>query len=509
MNDDGGYILAMMGMLMIPLVVMAAFAVDLGAWYASASKLQRTADAASLAGVVYLPNQGSAEAAAQAVLTANGYTGPVSYAYPNNNQMQVRLQQAGRQYLSKIVFNGITLKRDATAEFNKPVPLGSPANSFGNVPGSVAAGIWGAINGPYTGHNQGDAFTTKCLGTTSGGSTTYTPTSTCDNLSNPNGAQNPDYKPDGYLYAVDVPASRIGSPMTVQVFDPIGKSGGPASDQVTGTFTTEFQLFDSDGSDVTVSLAQPFNNVNCTGGGPGRLEVASNVADDSPYRTWYTLCTFTPTKSGIHPLRVKSSNIPGVTDNGAGVNDFSLRATFASSGAQATVYALNDMSIYSPSANAPTESGNTISRFYLANIGAEHAGKTLVVDLFDPGDGSCNSPCTGFTLQFRGPPGGAPNAVPGDSGASTACNYNSTPSSTIGPATPSTSSTCTITTKNPGGGGGIYDNAYLRVRIQLPTTYNCTTDCWWSVKYNYSTGSSTDRTVWRIQVIGDPVHLVD
>ncbi|HET8896063.1 MAG TPA: pilus assembly protein TadG-related protein, partial [Protaetiibacter sp.] len=52
---DGGYVIALTAMLMLPLMAFTGLAVDLGAWYARAAQIQRTTDAASLAGVAFLP----------------------------------------------------------------------------------------------------------------------------------------------------------------------------------------------------------------------------------------------------------------------------------------------------------------------------------------------------------------------------------------------------------------------------------------------------------------------
>ena len=61
---------------------------------------------------------------------------------------------------------------------------------------------------------------------------------------------------------------------------------------------------------------------------------------------------------------------------------------------------------------------------------------------------------------------------------------------------------------NAGSSSGIYNNGWLRVQIDIPTGYTCSADCWWTVKYDFGTGSSpTDRTVWVVNVLGDPVHL--
>jgi hypothetical protein len=577
---DGGYAIAMTALLIIPMMVATAFSVDYGAWLAQGARMQRAADAASMAGVVWLPNKTKADTEARNVLTANGYittggSANATVAFPtlsDQTKYRVELSQGTQRYFSRLFVSNMTMKRSATAEYNKPVPLGSPANKFGNDingwssttppscidPKAGCAGtqpqLWAAIQGPYTRHQDGDAFATKCAGDT-------TTASTCNN---PAPAQNTDYRTSGYLYGVDVPASLVGTPITVQVYDaihcidsnsstyggrqcystsqttqPDGTStndGGTTtvprwtvesnrprqwnnmvgeSRQTNDYMNTEFELFDSDGSDLTVSTDASLSmSGKCSAGPPspatgsGRLVVphtaAANTTTGRTWKNnyknlWATLCTFTPTKSGIHPLRVKSSAIPGYSDIGGGYNAYSLRATTASA-TKPKIYGIDDMSIW----NNATSS---LAKFYLAEIGPEHAGKKLVLDMYDPGDGSGSS---AFTMQFRTPPGGAPAAVPGNSSGTTSCKYNGTKSATIGAGTlSSTSSTCTITTKPANSSDGVYNNGWLRVEITLPTTYTCSTDCWWSVWYNFGTGSPTDRTVWKISVVGDPVHLVE
>jgi Flp pilus assembly protein TadG len=528
---DDGYVLILTTLMLVPLLVLTAFAVDLGAWYAQSSKMQRAVDNAALAAVVWMPDHTKATSAAAQVLTENGYSGSYAVTFPTERQVKVTIGRGTSQYFSKLVMSAPTLNRAATAEFNKAIPLGSPANTFGTDPGNVAnpttcntatagavcSGLWGAINGPYTAHQQGDPYTTKCAGNTN-----YNP-ATCDKAVSstyPTGAENTSYQPDGYMYAIDIPAALVGQQVTVQVYDAIAYDNTASMNNFEGdsvacysggggnctapTFNTQFELFKSDGSDLSVSTDASLSmNNNCTAG-PGKKVVSSNDPTPATYKNaWYTLCTFTPTVAGIHPLVVKSSNIPGYTDSGGGTNQFSTRATTAVA-TKPSVYAINDMSVYTPGANSTSNS----SLFYLANISSEYAGKSLVVDLFDPGDGSCGGGCTGFTMQFRPPPGGAPAAVPASSAGSTACNYNATGSSTIGPATPNTSANCTITTLNGGSSSGIYNDKWLRVTISIPSNYTCSTDCWWTVKYNFSSGSSTDRTVWTVTLLGDPVHLV-
>lgn len=586
MRGDQGLALILTALLLVPLMALTALAVDIGFWYAQAARIQRASDLASMAAVVHLPNTTAAKTAMDKTLTQNGFTicgygngnctGPHPQVRVISNgpigagltQYQVVLKQNASRFFSRVLqTTQQTLQRAATAEYNKPVPMGSPNYSFGNnLPGAAAsptcinptaacAGglggqpqLWAAIQSPYEAFQNGDPYATKCAGNTES-------VSTCSVPANPNGAENALYRTTGYLWAVDVPASLVGTPITVQFYDAVhcdsaidyrnasgstvdlcpNAGSGSLRDNytrdVTGSANTqmadfEAELYDSDGSDLTIDTSPALSMNGKCSTGPGRLLIDQEVDFPMPFtpsgatnnanntkrqdtantykNKWAALCTFTPTKSGIHPMRVKSSAISGETDNGSGYNSYSWRACTngcsSPTGTQPRTYALNDMSIWNVAA------GST-AKFYLAEIGPEHAGKKIVLDLYDPGDGSGSS---AFTMQFRTPPGGVPNVIPQSGSGTTSCQYNATASSTPGPSTPDTSGTCNITTKNSGtSGGGIYNSKWLRVVIQVPTTYNCTTDCWWSVWYNFgASGTPSDRTVWAIQVVGDPVHLI-
>src|SRR5204863_5716271 len=108
---------------------------------------------------------------------------------------------------------------------------------------------------------------------------------------------------------------------------------------------------------------------------------SNTAAEITTYKnTWTTLCTFNVTRTGVYPLRVKSSGISGQTDQGNATAQYAVRSSLTGAGAQPRVYGLGDMSIFT---------GNTgLSEFYLAEVSAIHAGKTFEVELFDPGDGS-------------------------------------------------------------------------------------------------------------------------
>jgi hypothetical protein len=404
----------------------------------------------------------------------------------------------------RIVRAGLVLGAVMVLAGCQPILYGGPSNVFGNdLPAgctsttstftpcpnpNVQPNVWAAINGPYSNHADGDPYATKCAGQPTG-------PRNCDAA-----GVNPIYRPAGYMYAITVPSEDVGSQVTVAIYDPaFGPSGSPLfesnSDDVNGGFSTSYQLFDTASSvsaDQTLGMNSPANGPAggtdgldlCTDG-PGYHVFAPGTGSAFFTEAWYTLCTFTATAAGIYPLQVKSSAIPGVTDTGGGYNAFSVRAT-SDGVSQPQVSPMTDMSIWLP------QPGN--GNYYLTSVSPSRAGKNLVIDLYDPGDGSTGP--NGFQLQFLMPPSGLGTVPTG--GTTTACSYNATPSATFGPATPDTSPDCTIETGLPNhAGGGIYNNSWLRVSIPIPTDYTCSTDCSWWVKYEFDPGTTpVDRTTW-------------
>jgi hypothetical protein len=70
---------------------------------------------------------------------------------------------------------------------------------------------------------------------------------------------------------------------------------------------------------------------------------------------------------------------------------------------------------------------------------------------------------------------------------------------------------CSIVTRS--GGSNTYNGQWLDIEISIPTSYTCSADCWWKVRYDFANvtfgNSPNDRTVWSAQIVGDPVHLVE
>lgn len=628
LDGQDGYVLAMTALLMIPLMVFVSFAIDIGAWYGQASRMQRAADAASLAAVVWMPNTTKAQQTYIEVARANGFvTGGdvvVAGAPYGPNQYQVSITSNAERFFSGSFATGDqSISRSAIAEYNKAVPLGSPTSEMGNdvencpqkqpsqaAPCGPQPMLWSAINGPYQAFAQGDPYSTKCPRNASNpDSTTNGSPSTCDSGTTSNGAVNDLYKPNGYSFAIDVSPADVGSTLTFQVYDPgvfqrtintqfttkqvrgststsnnrlirSGLSNFAASDvgkpvqgtgiapgatitqyisnnevrmsangTSTGTNRT-FTITTTNNPDCTTDLppfdGPPYNGVlsssqNCqtgdSGGAPFQVQLFQNDGVDLTvdYTTpisgchlhvpngstntlyknqWVTVCSFTATLPGVYPVRVKSSNItlPGntvkETDVGTGNNGYALRVTGSTN---SRLYALDDLSIYT---NTPSSD----ARFYLADIGPEHAGKRLQIDLYDAGDGSAGN----YTMQVLAPPSGAPNAIPTSgatipaAGIADSCRYNPTASATkdqnVAGASGAAATNCTVQTRSTSSTpSNKYNASWLRIEIEISDNYTCSTDCWWSIKYDFggAAGIPTDRTVWSIRVLGDPVHLIE
>lgn len=476
----------------------------------------------------------------------------------------------------------------------QPVTLGNPGAQVGNdidpancpasqpmpaAPCGPQPMLWASINAPYADFANGDPYATHCA--RGGGSGT-----TCT-------ATNPDYRPEGYAYVIDVAEADVGAPLTLQGYDigsyprRLGNGGATkahgrtieltlvagsnlatgaaagftsadlsqpvfmtcptsclasnatissvvsatqvrlsSSATASGTFVAtigydcniarapftaytgmsssncqtgdsggtmnfDVQVYDSDGSG-TPNYATPLPGCHLSKSG-AELDAAVVTYKN----TWVDLCAFTPAKKGAYAFRVRNSGIDGFPDVGTGFNQYALKVL---GGTSTGLHAVGDQSVYVvPMASTATA--------YLAAVPAENAGKKIVVDLFDPGDGAGSSP---ITLQLLAPPGGAPATVPAGTGVTvpaagvaSSCMYNAIGSPTIGPATPDVADTCTVTTHlaeltSP----NIYNGTWLRIEVTLDPAYTCSTDCWWTLRWNWGTNAlGTDRITFTAKVV--------
>lgn len=337
---------------------------------------------------------------------------------------------------------------------------------------------------------------------------------------------NPEYRPDAYYdYAVELPPGATNG--EVWIFDPVfcatASSGryGTGDRWFSGTAPTSafYYLYDTqntpynlDDDTLVASSGNLFRRIQAsdtTLNGPSGLPSCAqgdvtNPADGRYWhnRWWQLASGLSGGPDGrVYRVRTSSTDPNDPTDQRAsnGHNSFAIWAR--ASGGAPRVYGIGAMQAFSPL------QGGQASEFYLAQIEAVHAGKTMEINLWDPGDtGSLAAnlqilmpTATGYTpatFSYR--------ATRGTTNANaTACN------STTG------SGVTSVTTNT--GGSSRFNGCWLTIEIPIPATYSAPQPPgeqepgWWKIRYNMS-GSTSDNsfdvTTWEVEIRGNPVHLV-
>ncbi len=483
-TEDGraaeqGYALAMLALLLLPLLAIAAIGVDLGVWYLQAQQNQRIADAASLAAVVWLPDEAEATAVAYEAAGRNGIEpGVDSSVYVSTlgrDRIKVRVATKSHLGFSQLFFDEFAITRSAIAEYNGPLALGSPLNTIGE------PSLWLAVSGDCSIRENGDLRSARWTGGYPGG---FYPPSPCT------GTPNPDFTGE-YIYAVTIDEKPV-APVVLEVFDatysPESGIGTDLAFTPSTAFDTRFELFDIDGA--------PFD-----------IDSHTKIADvvvgdrDATYENqWRTVATIPDPEPGTYYLRVQSQ---GGGTASTGSNGFGLRAysgfaySLCSTLTSAAEYdptcpqvsAVEDLSLYA------SLSGGS-STFYLAAIGGENAGKSMQISLFDVGEGA-------EQIEILDPDG---NPVAFDWTTDCSVGY---------PATGGCSGSG-MALDVSGDGNQVdpntlslsrYNDRTVVATIPLPNDYaTAYSGRWWQIRYTFGS-DITDRTTWSVRMIGDPVRL--
>jgi Flp pilus assembly protein TadG len=367
-------------------------------------------------------------------------------------------------------------------------------------------GFWGAMLGQGSEDVNGDAYLANYETRTSG--------------------LNPDYRPAEYYdYAVDMPPGSANG--QVQVYDPgfcaTDSSGqyGTGDRWFSGTaafsafytvYDTQNTLYDLSDDTVVTSSGDLFKRQQAsdtTLDGPSGVAscAAGATANQADGRYWHNRWwTLTNTLTGgadgkVYRVHTASTDPSLASDqlSANGQNSFALWAT--ASGGIPSVYGLGAMEAFSPL------DGGSSSVFYLAQIDAVHAGKTVVINLWDPGDtGSLSAT---LSILLPGATGYTPASVTWSSKKGTT---NSGASSCNGRTGTGTS----IVTNT--GGTSQFNGCWVSIEVRIPSTYTAPTPPgetgpgWWKIKYVMGgTSASTpafDVTTWQVTIRGNPVHLV-
>lgn len=470
---EGGYALVMTAILLIPLLAFAAIGVDVGVWYLQAQKNQRTADAAALAGVVWLPNEAKARAAAYEALEKNGVKpgidSSVSVDRLSTGSLRVSVSNKSELSFSRILLNEFAITRAAVAEYNPPVAVGSPSNQLGD------PSVWLAVSGKCSVRENGDPRSARWIAAYPGGS--YPPKACTGN-------PNPTYDSDGYLFAVDVPKHPGGS-VDIEVYDAAyNPASGPDLEfRPPSRFDTEFSLYAPGGSPFDLTSHPVVQRRTVKSGASGYFE------------NWKTVLTITDPQPGVHFVRVRAT---GGGSDSFGSNGFAMRAvtngafTPCSSITNADcikVSAVGDLPLYASLSNGS-------STFYLAEVEPSNAGKRLVINLFDVGEGADQ-------IEVLDP-----NGNPAQFDWETDC--------TVGNALLRGCAGSGTTLDVSGADNQIYadtlgtsrfNDRAVTLTVDLPNDYAARySGNWWQIRYTFG-NDITDRTTWSVTVVGDPVRL--
>jgi hypothetical protein len=528
-TDQSGYVLATTALLLIPLMIFAAFAVDVGAWYVEADEAQRAADASALAAVVWMPDFTEATVAARDVARENGF----DHSDPDVNVVverrgsqgvHVRIETKADTYFGQVVLSEIDIARAATASYILPVPLGNPGSSLGSglnppaVPGAPPENLLLAINGYCQGYQNGDPFGVGWFGGSG----------SCS------GTANTRYDAEGYDFVIDFsgPAG-LNSPVTgqwdLQIFEPgscnQNSEGGSSARLETTLWRGDDTLFTDDDNKVPAnrvlgehgsSLPRLWATTDC-GDATSQWVKAYEIDADSNQGRWIlrtrALAVNSQTRLNSFGLRV----VPRNTSTPCG--------SILPSTSCPQLYARTWLPIFIPSTirdvnenNQTTFAGSPSALFYLANVPEVHKNKVLEIKLFDPGEGMNN-------MQVLAPDNTrypfTRAVLPENGTQSSFVNNNNTCTVTNSARTDSVTALnvpyeCLDVT------GAAYNGDELTIRIQIPNDYECAPDnpatpaidgpnCWWRVRYEPTNTASgvTDRTTWSIRVIGDPIRLTE
>ncbi|MGZ6312015.1 MAG: pilus assembly protein TadG-related protein [Candidatus Limnocylindrales bacterium] len=336
---------------------------------------------------------------------------------------------------------------------------------------------------------------------------------------------NPRYAPTSF-YDYDVEMAPGSSNGELWIYDPVfcGSDGsgqyGTGDRWFSGNAATSafFSLYDTrltqdPGDDTLVaSSGSLFRRVQAAdadlyGGSP-----PSGVGDCSPGATtnqadgrywhlrWWRIAT--GLQGGkVYRLHTTTTDANAPNDqNGAdGHNSFALWAT--ATGGLPRVYGVGTMEAFSPL------NGGGASIFYLAQIDKVHAGKTMIISLWDPGDTGNLSAALRILQPTTG--GYTPARF----------NWTSQRGTTNGAAANCNGlrgfGVTSVTTNT--GGSSVFNGCWVTISIPLPGTYSAPTPPgepgggWWKIEYDMG-GSASDNafdlTTWQVSLQGNPVHLI-
>ena len=412
-KDQNGYVVAFVVISLGAMLTIMGFAVDVGAWYFNASKLQRAADAAALSGAISLPRQEQAAGAVDKSLQKNSYVDADSNIVvtreitPDRVTVTVK-NKAVPTYFTSAFLDKITIERTSSAVRATSIPaLGSPYNILGagsqmSLSGAVRnQGFWLSINGECTPAEDGDYFNARWdanKGPFTGdqdGNGFFIPKDGAEHQCNKDHLKNNNHDAGGYNYFVDVPAPGPGhnDAVWLRVFDGSwypGGAGNFANDsnlalpgEKSPGWPTNFTIWDTNDTPDMQNDDHKLKTIQIMGydskqihtdvkGWVGLYKIPYNDIKNRGGQYRIQVTTETPTGHGINNFALGAFR---------GWNDWTDCDSREVSDCP-RVYARHALSITNNTTNNEKN-----PKMYLAELDATYVGTPFQIFMWDPGEG--------------------------------------------------------------------------------------------------------------------------
>ncbi len=542
----------MTALLLIPMMLFAGFATDVGSWFLRGQKAQVAADAGATAGVVWIPDPTATSTNALEAVRRNGFPNaslvpsfaaaaadPASPPLPwvtvtltTNSTLEVQVQTFADTFFTSPVLDDVRITRAAEAQYIEPTPLGNPTS---------ALGTGGDTEYPGTADN----FYLQTRTDTRRNGDIIGPAVGRFNTPNPlftSLAALPEFQ-GAYFFEVDIPPAVIGQyRLEIRVSCRNAANWGQLGWSVYAPDATDTDFTDNVAAGPIATGTRSRTDNTCTDADPADgINTSSQGQVDRPWTAaiephiqfidtaqWVPMQTLNA--QGKYILRVRANT------GGALYSIRAVRIGAAGAGAHCTSIPLPNEAggVDAATANCPSISaldwlgsaaiedtlpnGTDPIEIFLTEVRPELAGNQLEVTLFDPADGI---ECVRVLDPFGNPVPFTWRTIDNEIWGYSHAEYNTFTNNGTGdlpdtnsvPCGPSGGTALTDPRVNQiGGVGQVFQDRTVRFFLNVGTPACNGANCWYKVQYEKgaAVGSATlgDWNSWGVRVVGDPVRLV-
>lgn len=547
-----GYVMPMTALLLIPLMLFAGFATDVGSWFLRGQKAQVAADAGAAAGVVWIPDPTTSSNNALEAVRRNGFPTaslvtsfadaeamPVPPPLPwvevtltTNSTLEVAIRTDADTFFTSPILDSVTVTRRAEAQYIEPTPLGNPTSALGTGGDTEYPGM---PNNFYLQTRRDTRRNGDIIGPATGVFGTPNPLFTSL-------AARPELQ-GAYFYEIEVPAG-IGGQYQLQLRvscrnRDASSSGGTLNWSVYAPDGTDGDFTDNVAAGAIASGTRTRTDNTCTDADPadgfdtsttGRIESGTNThVQFIDTAQWVPMQTLNV--DGNYILRVRATG-GGVLYSiravrlgfvGAAQHCTSIPLPNEAGGTDAATAGCPGISAIDWLGSAALEdtlpNGTDPIQIYLTEVRPELAGNQLEVTLFDPADGI---ECVRILDPFGNPVAFNWRTIDNEVWGYSHAEYNTLtggggtgdlPDRPSVPCGPSGGTALTdYRAVQTGGVGQVFQDRTVRFFLEVGTPACNGANCWYTVQYEKG-GSPTDRDLydwnsWSVRVVGDPVRLI-